>query len=168
MRRIIIFGNSSSGKSTLAKRLAMKYSLDHLDLDTIAWKKSKTPERMSIGMSEIILKKFISTSNSWVIEGCYSDLIDLVLDESTEIIYMKLPIQLCILNAQKRPWEPHKYPSKKDQDKNLDMLINWISEYSTRTDTFSEFAHDQIFMNYQCKKNIIKSNEHLEEYDNLL
>lgn len=44
-----------------------------------------------------------------------------------------------------RPWEPHKYPSKEAQDANLEMLIGWIAEYETRTDTFSLAAHRALF-----------------------
>jgi adenylate kinase family enzyme len=33
---LVIFGNSSSGKSTLAQRLAGANALAHLDLDTLA------------------------------------------------------------------------------------------------------------------------------------
>jgi hypothetical protein len=37
---------------------------------------------------------------------------------------MNLPVAACIENARKRPWEPHKYASKAEQDKNLDRLID--------------------------------------------
>lgn len=35
--KILIFGNSGSGKSTYAKRLAAAHALSHLDLDSIVW-----------------------------------------------------------------------------------------------------------------------------------
>jgi len=38
MQNIIIFGNSGSGKATLAKKYDLKYNLQHLDLYTVAWK----------------------------------------------------------------------------------------------------------------------------------
>ena len=36
-RKLVIFGNSASGKSSLAKKLAEQAQLAHLDLDTLAW-----------------------------------------------------------------------------------------------------------------------------------
>ena len=36
MNKVLIFGNSASGKSTLALNLASQYKLSHLDLDTLA------------------------------------------------------------------------------------------------------------------------------------
>jgi adenylate kinase family enzyme len=35
--RIIIYGNSGAGKTTLARELHRQYSLPILDLDSIAW-----------------------------------------------------------------------------------------------------------------------------------
>ena len=72
---------------------------------------------------------------------------------------MNLPIETCIANAKARPWEPHKYESKKAQDKNLEMLIGWISMYSERTDTFSAFAHNRLYKQYAGKKSMVTSNE---------
>jgi adenylate kinase family enzyme len=35
--RVLVFGNSGSGKTTYALALAHRYSLAHLDLDSIVW-----------------------------------------------------------------------------------------------------------------------------------
>ena len=48
MEKILIFGNSSSGKSTLAKELSNQNNLTHLDLDTIAWDKEIVTQRAKI------------------------------------------------------------------------------------------------------------------------
>ncbi len=71
---------------------------------------------------------------------------------------MDLPIESCILNAKSRSWEPYKYKSKQAQDENLDMLINWISQYTKRDDTFSMSAYQRFYNNYSRKKQIISSN----------
>ncbi|WP_133407233.1 AAA family ATPase [Parashewanella tropica] len=148
MRKIAIFGNSGSGKSTLAKNLSAEHQLAHLDLDSIAWQQSEVPERKPINESEIEILDFIDTHQEWVIEGCYSDLLELILKHASEIIFLDLPIETCISNAKNRPWEPHKYPSKKAQDNNLNMLTDWIAQYDTRTDTFSRSAHESLFNNF--------------------
>ena len=159
MRKILIFGNSGSGKSTLAKELCSSDKLAHLDLDTLAWEETDPPERKSLNESNEKIQKFIESSDGWVIEGCYADLLDKVLPFSNEIIFMKLPVEICILNAKNRPWEPHKYESKDAQDVNLEMLIDWISQYNQRTDTFSEQSHLALYDKFQGKKTIYISNE---------
>ncbi len=151
MKKIIIFGNSGSGKSTLARKFA-KQGLTHLDLDTLAWDMNPDPVRRDLQKSATEITEFISKNEGWVIEGCYSDLIEFALASSNEIIFMNLPVSLCCANAKKRPWEPHKYPSKEAQDKNLAMLLDWIAQYPQRADTFSLAAHQRLFDNYQGEK----------------
>ncbi len=160
MSKIVIFGNSGSGKSTLAKDLAMKNQLAHLDLDSIAWKVTTPPERLAISESSRPISDFLSTNNCWIIEGCYSDLLELVIPRSDEVIFLNLPVSACVKNAKCRPWEPHKYESKEAQDANLEMLIVWISQYTTRTDTFSKVAHEKLFKEFQGKKTMHVSNKH--------
>lgn len=158
MGKVVIFGNSGSGKSTLAKSLSQNHKLAHLDLDTIAWKVTVPPERQAISVSNESIKIFLNQNNSWVIEGCYSDLLELVTPVADEVIFLDLPISTCIENAKYRPWEPHKYESKESQDANLEMLIAWISDYNSRTDTFSKKAHERLFDEFVGKKTRYNSN----------
>ncbi len=158
MKKIVIFGNSSSGKSTLAKKICDEKKISHLDLDTLAWLPISPPERRPIAESIKEIETFIKLNEAWVIEGCYSDLLEKVLPFSNEIIFMNLPIKTCIQNAKARPWEPHKYASKKAQDANLEMLIDWISLYNQRTDTFSEQSHRELYESFEGKKIIYLSN----------
>ncbi len=158
MSNILIFGNSGSGKSTLAKSLCKAQGLAHLDLDSLAWQATTPPTRKSLNASKIEIDNFIKANDAWVIEGCYTDLLALAESSSSEIIFMNLPIEQCILNAKSRPWEPHKYQSKQAQDENLAMLIDWISQYTKRDDTFSMSAHLNFYNNYRGKKRIISSN----------
>lgn len=158
MRRVLIFGNSGSGKSTLAKELQDKEGLAHLDLDTLAWKPTSPPERRPLKESGQQIAEFIDSSQHWVIEGCYSDLLQMAVPSANELIFLNLPVESCIKNAKNRPWEPHKYESKEAQDANLDMLIGWISQYMERTDTFSQSAHKTLYDEYAGKKRMYTSN----------
>ncbi len=151
-QKILIFGNSGSGKSTLARAFSQSNNTAHLDLDILAWLPTQPPQRMPLSESEWAIEQFMSENDQWVIEGCYTDLLELVIDDATEIIYLDLPVEQCIENAKQRPWEPHKYPSKQAQDDNLDMLINWIKNYNSRGDVFSKAAHDVFFNHYSGKK----------------
>ena len=159
MSKIVIFGNSGSGKSTLAKQLAFNEQLAHLDLDTVAWKPQMPPERMPIAESQLTIDDFLNTNDNWVIEGCYADLLELVMSAAEKVIFLNLPIRSCIENAKRRPWEPHKYESKEAQDANLTMLIDWIAQYDSRTDTFSKSAHQKLYESFQGDKIMYTSNE---------
>lgn len=159
MSKIIIFGNSGAGKSTLAKKLSDEQQLAHLDLDTLAWLPTTPPQRKPINESAVEIRQFIANNNSWVIEGCYADLLDIAATSATEIIFLNLPTETCIENANKRPWEPHKYPSKEVQNANLSMLIEWLAQYDVRTDTFSRQAHQVFYDGFSGKKTMHTENQ---------
>ena len=54
---------------------------------------------------------------------------------------------------------PKKYATKEAQDANLTMLIDWISQYAERQDTFSKQAHQKFFTEYTGKKSMITNNQ---------
>ncbi len=158
MIRIIVFGNSAAGKTTLAGELRAKHGLAHLDLDTLAWENTTPPTRKPLEQSLRAMRTFLDTQANWVIEGCYSDLIRLVLAEATEIVFLNPGIDACVENCRNRPWEPHKYASPEQQNRNLAMLLAWIREYETRTDEFSLRSHRDLFTAFRGKKTEIKQN----------
>tara|TARA_R110002072_G_scaffold56097_6_gene145556 strand:+ start:15287 stop:15766 length:480 start_codon:yes stop_codon:yes gene_type:complete len=152
MKRLVIFGNSGSGKSTLSNQLSETESLTHLDLDTLAWLPTTPPTRQLLTESAKNIAEFIASNDNWVIEGCYADLLELAIPAATEMIFMDLPVETCVENARSRPWEPHKYESKAAQDANLEMLVDWIKQYTSRDDTFSHAAHLALYESFSGQK----------------
>jgi adenylate kinase family enzyme len=152
MKKVLIFGNSGSGKSTFAKKLRQSDGLAHLDLDTLAWQDTVPPERKPLIESKQELLTFIQSNESWVIDGGYVDLLEMAASSANEIIFLNLPVDDCIANAKNRPWEPHKYDSKQEQDANLEMLIGWIADYYERQDTFSMQKHREFYESFSGEK----------------
>jgi len=159
LRKILVFGNSGAGKSTLSKKLCIDEHLAHLDLDTLAFNKKSPTQRREIEESLNEVKVFLEKNDSWVIEGGYADIFERILSSATEMIYLALPAESCQENARNREWEPHKYESKEAQDKNLDMLLNWILDYYSRDDEFSESAHNKLFCQFSGNKKRVTSNQ---------
>ena len=159
MERIVIFGNSGSGKSSLAKSLAGVRGAEHLDLDLIAWEAERPGVRADSAESERALLRFIEGTDSWVVEGCYSGLLRVAARYCTEMIFLNPGVEACVANCEARPWEPHKYPSREAQDANLLMLLDWVREYETREDEFSLREHRRLFDAHEGKKVEYRSNE---------
>ena len=159
--KVLIFGNSGSGKSTLAKHYANSMKVSLLDLDTLAWLPGTPPERAPLEKSKAQILYFIRDNDNWVIEGCYTDLLELVSDQAEEIVFMNLDVSMCTENARLRPWEPHKYESKEAQDANLTMLIHWIENYNQRSDEFSFEAHSKFYEQFKGPKRMLTENNHV-------
>jgi adenylate kinase family enzyme len=157
-QRVLIFGNSGSGKSTLARRLANEGDLAHLDLDTLAWLPEPPPRRAALANSARSIDAFIGRHTAWVIEGCYTDLLELAAPFAGRAVFLNLDVEQCVANARKRPWEPHKYESKAAQDANLDMLIGWICDYFERDDVFSYRAHREFYERFPGEKRMYTAN----------
>lgn len=160
MNKVVIFGNSGSGKSTFAKQLAQQHQLAHLDLDTVAWQDTMPPERLALVDSSKKIAAFLRQNEKWVIEGCYADLLTLLMPNVQQVVFLNLSVEACIENAKNRPWEPHKYESKEAQDANLAMLIDWIGQYENREDSFSHVAHMNLYKSFNGEKYMYTSNEH--------
>ena len=141
----MILGNSGSGKSTLAVALASEHGLEHLDLDALAWQPTEPPQRVPLEVAAKRLREFARRHASWVVEGCYADLAEVVVAEATELIFLDLPVDACQRHARSRPWEPHKYETKEAQDANLDMLLQWIADYPDRDGPLGRRAHQALF-----------------------
>lgn len=145
MQRIVIIGNSGSGKSTHAKALAARDGLAHLDLDTIAWQPSAPTTRRALTDSALAIAAFQAGHPNWVMEGCYADLAELALAHATHLVFLNPGVEACIANCRARPWEPHKYSSAAAQDRNLPMLVEWVRGYATRDDEYSLRRHRELF-----------------------
>lgn len=144
--RIAILGNSGSGKSSLAARLAAERQLAHLDLDTLAWLPSAPPERVPLSAAREQILRFTEAHGRWVVEGCYADWVEIALPLATELLFLDLPVHQCQQNARRRPWEPHKYPTPAAQNANLPMLLQWIAQYPSRPGPLGRAEHERLFL----------------------
>jgi hypothetical protein len=150
VQRILIFGNSGSGKTTMARRLAEEFGLAHLDLDSLAW--DAPGVRRSPEASARLISDFVRTHAEWVIEGCYGDLLEEVVPVAMELRFLNPGVETCVSNCRARPWEPEKYSSKEAQDEMLGFLLGWVREYETRSDEYSLARHRQIFESFDGAK----------------
>ncbi|EGJ29762.1 MULTISPECIES: hypothetical protein [Moorena] len=152
MRKILIFGNSGAGKTTLALKLQVELSLPILDLDTITWIPDLPGVRREDAESERLLIDFIQKNPGWIIEGCYGSLIETAANYSSEMIFLNPGVKKCLENNRLRPWEPHKYKTPKEQEANFEFLQTWIKDYYSRDDEYSFSCHDRLFKSFSGNK----------------
>jgi len=146
--RVLVFGNSGSGKSTYARALATREGLEHLDLDAIVWEPGQIAVQRSTASVAASLQGFIDSHPVWVIEGCYGELVEAAGRQCTELVFLNPGLEACLANNRRRPWEPNKYASLEQQNAMLEMLQAWVADYYTRSGPWSYEAHRRIFDNH--------------------
>jgi adenylate kinase family enzyme len=143
--KVLVFGNSGSGKSTYARALAKREGLAHLDLDAIVWEPGPIAVQRSPESVESSLRSFIELHPAWVIEGCYSELVRAASAHCTQLVFLNPGIDVCLANNLRRHWEPHKYASLELQNTMLGQLQEWVAGYYQRKDAWSYRVHREIF-----------------------
>ncbi len=100
MDRIFIVGNGGSGKSWLAKRLATKLRLPVTHLDDFHWLPSFAGERPRHERDALVAE--VATSASWIMEGIYGSILQLVFPRVTTLIWLDVADDECIANLENR------------------------------------------------------------------
>lgn len=162
--RILVFGNSGSGKSTLARKLAGRHGLQPLDLDTIVWEPGEVAVARPPEAVAASLEAFLAAHERWVIEGCYGELVQAASGRCTGLVFLNPGLAACLANNLRRPWEPHKYASKAEQDAMLAPLQDWVAGYYQRDDAWSLAAHRRVFDGFAGPKHEVVDGRGLEDW----
>ena len=149
---VSIIGNSGSGKSTLAARIARANGSRLLDLDCIFWEPGKVAVARPADAAAADLRQFCDVPARWVVEGCYAGLIGQSLHHGTCLVFLDPGLEQCLANCKARPWEPHKYRSKAEQDEKLEFLLQWVAAYYTRDGDMSWAEHQRLYDAYEGPK----------------
>jgi adenylate kinase family enzyme len=156
MRRIAIIGNAGSGKSTLARALAADSGAAVLDLDSVAWVPGRPAEPRAPAEAVAAVRAFCAAHPSWVLEGCYGDLVEAVLDPGVELVFVDRPEETCVAQCRARAWEPHKWATKEAQDAHLDCLLEWVRGYYRRDGALSRAGHAALFDRHPGPKRVVR------------
>jgi adenylate kinase family enzyme len=100
MNRILVMGVSAGvGKSTFARKLGDLINIPVVHLDTLYWK----PEWMEASLEEFTANQLKIVSNGqWIIEGNYSSTYEIRAHQADTIIYLELPLFICLYRVFKR------------------------------------------------------------------
>jgi adenylate kinase family enzyme len=87
VRRVSVVGNTGSGKTTLAKALAARLGVPHVELDAIFHQPNWTPlpaDEFRQRVAESV------AGEAWVVDGSYSAVRDLVWRRADTVIWLDL------------------------------------------------------------------------------
>ena len=149
--KLILLGNAGAGKIMMARRIIGDEPIPRLSLDQIAWDDGP-PKRKPLEVSLVGCTFFIQSNEQWIVEGCYSDLIQAALPYCTEFRFLNPGIEICVAHCHRRPWEPEKFSSPEDQAAMLTRLVQWVREDETREDGYGLKWHRQVFEQFAGRK----------------
>lgn len=148
--KLILLGNAGSGKSTLSKKIIAGGATARLSLDEVAFQEGTERRPVADSITEVM--RFIREHDSWIIEGCYADIIEGVLQACDELIFLNPGVETCVAHCRSRPWEPEKFSSSQEQDEHLNHLIEWVLLYENRSDEYGLRRHRALFESFSGKK----------------
>jgi adenylate kinase family enzyme len=150
--RVIIFGNSGSGKTTVAKNISEASGVRVLNLDSVFWMSSDFDKRRPEDEVYASIAK-ATCEPSWIVEGVYGDLIASASCRANVAIWLNLPMSLCLKQLEQR---------------DSSALIEWASGYESRSDKFSKVYHQNIYENFAGKKIHVSTQSDLVKIEQLL
>jgi adenylate kinase family enzyme len=142
LTRTLIIGNSGSGKSWLAQRLAEQLRVPWTDLDRIHWLSDEhsipRPRNEALGMA-----RGATSEERWVTEGVYGWIVSEILHRATALIWLCIDDVDCVANIRRR--------EAKD-DERLVAMLEWAGNYRTRDDSSGFAAHQRMFDDFGASK----------------
>ncbi|MGD8859760.1 MAG: hypothetical protein PVI30_07100 [Myxococcales bacterium] len=140
----MIFGNGSSGKSTLARRWGDELGVDVLELDAVRWKRRPDQPRLPDECAEVV-RAFTSARRGWIVEGLHASLLAVALQTATELHFLNPGFEVCRQRAMDRPWDPRKTASPAEQAALIERVLPWFQSYDSRDDETSLSAHRRLY-----------------------
>jgi adenylate kinase family enzyme len=92
--RILIIGNSGTGKSTLASALAGLVHAPVIDLDLLHWEEDGYGRKRDEDSARQMTLE-VSSQPRWIIEGVFGWLAEVTLPKATTLIWLDFPWSLC-------------------------------------------------------------------------
>lgn len=97
--RLVVVGTTSSGKSTLAKRLADKLGYDFIELDALHWEPNWTEAPLEVFRGRV---ETATQAPAWVVAGNYRIVRDIVWSRAEAVIWLDYPFLIVLRQLTRR------------------------------------------------------------------
>lgn len=161
----VVIGNSGSGKTWLAKRLAAKAGSSVTHLDDVFWLPGGFDERRDpLEVSGLVDAKRVETL--WIVEGVYGNLASQFLPSVPTLVWVDLPWHVCKQRLELRGSESKAHMGGGQSDLGLQELLGWAEAYGSRPGSSSEAAHRALFEAFEGQRFRLRSAAEVGEFLN--
>lgn len=163
-QRILIIGNSGSGKTYLAKSLSTNLNLNLIHFDEYFWEPGGFNKKRPI---DVVLKEIeaLSKNENWVMEGVFGNLAEIAIPNATTLIFLDKKWDECESALLERG------PGAKNNDEriaedNFKELVLWAKEYWKRENSCSHTKHLKLYSEFKGNKFCIYNRTETDKYLN--
>lgn len=163
MKRIIIIGNSGSGKTHLAQRLCTHFDYQLIHMNVLFWE----PDRFGVKRPQEIVYAEIAAlarKKTWVVEGVFGELAQEFSPKADTLIWLDLDWGSCFKNLLLRRSENSNQPVKQSDEEMYAKLLKWASEYWRRSGPSSYQGHRFVFEQFNGDKICLNSRKSVDDF----
>lgn len=100
--RLVVIGSTSSGKSTLAVRIAERFGLNFIELDALHWEPNWQEAPLDVFRERV---RAGTQAERWIVAGNYSVVRDLVWTKAEAVIWLDYPFFLVLNQLTRRTFK---------------------------------------------------------------
>ena len=145
--KTIIIGNSGSGKTWLATRLAANTETSIVHLDDIFWQPGGFDEKRPADEVDRLIAHSKQNS-SWIVEGVFGELAERYFPEADLLIWLDIEWAICHARLMARGSESKRHMGRVQAEEGLRILVEWASRYYERQDLRSFTGHQTLIRKF--------------------
>jgi len=98
-KRVVVVGVTSSGKSTLAEKLAKRFDLNYIELDALNWELNWQSAPLEVFRARV---EKATQAEKWIVAGNYRVVRDLIWPRAEAIIWLDYPLLTVLWQLTRR------------------------------------------------------------------
>lgn len=164
-KRILIIGNSGSGKTWLGRALSESQMISLFHMDNIRWdQRGYEIRRLALDIEKDL--ETFKHQDQWILEGVFGKMAQSCLSFADLLIWLDLPWEECKKNLLVRGPQFENVLTPSEKEKALETLIEWASTHDSRNDANSWAFFNDLYANFNNKKICLRNREEIDAFLN--
>lgn len=161
--KTLIIGNSGSGKTWLATRLAEHHSLPVIHLDELFWKPKGFEEPRSESEQSRLLHE-ACCQPGWIAEGVFGHLARQTLPFTELLVWLDLDLAICLEQLNLRAKSQTTHMGREQTEEGLAELLVWARAYETRASESSRAGHAALFKQFKGTRRHLRTPSEVQAF----